>query len=676
MLNALVHTLLKWFSISFFASFFLLFSSVFAETQKLKMVDIRPTMQEILSYHVEFQEFSSLLVKRSFKVFLEHFDNEKFYLLDKEVASFLDLSDEKIKRITEQYYKDNFSEYEALNKLIEKTILRARNFRKEIARELMLNSDEQVSTIGESYLQYASSENQLKQRTKKLLQRFLAAEKKAKRTLVWTPETKAKILAFLERRLQRFEDFYLSIDNNGLSIGLEKKEHYLALHVLKAMAKSLDAHTAFFSPEEADEMRTSLEKQFEGVGVVLKESIDGVVIIDLIKGGPAEKSGKVNKGDLLVEIDEKSIVEKPYEDVLNLLKDNGKREILLGLKHLEENGTESRISVELRREKIVMGDERLQYSYLPYGDGIIAKLTLPSFYESGDGSSCEKDIREALRNLKTKGNILGLVLDLRENSGGFLNQAVKVAGLFITGGVVVISKYSHGEIQYLRDIDGRVYYNGPMLILTSKGSASAAEIVAQALQDYGAALVVGDERTYGKGSIQYQTVTDKNATAFFKVTVGKYYTVSGKSTQIEGVKADIVVPTEYSVYNIGERFLEYPLKNDRLPSAYVDPLTDVDQKSRQWFKKNYLPNIQKKQSHWIKMLPVLKDNSGFRLERGKNFNAFLKNLQLNDQEKNLSGALDPKTNWGVEDIQMDESVTILKDMAVMQQQNRTISSQK
>src|SRR5262249_53796114 len=158
----------------------------------------------------------------------------------------------------------------------------------------------------------------------------------------------------------------------------------------------------------------------------------------------------------------------------------------------------------------------------------------------------------------------GLVLDLRENAGGFLSQAVKVSGIFLSNGIVVISKYSRGDVHFLRNIVGRSYFNGPLVILTSKMSASASEIVAQALQDYGVGIVVGDERTFGKGSIQYQTVTDMSTDLFFKVTVGKYYTASGRTTQIEGVKTDIVVPTHYAPYHIGERYLEYPLSADKV----------------------------------------------------------------------------------------------------------------
>ena len=203
---------------------------------------------------------------------------------------------------------------------------------------------------------------------------------------------------------------------------------------------------------------------------------------------------------------------------------------------------------------------RRQYSFERYADGIIGKINLPSFYESAEGLSCEADLKAALRDLRKQGDLKGLVVDLRENSGGFLHQAVKVAGLFVSSGIIVISKYAHGETQYLRDIDGKSYYSGPLVLLTSRGSASAAEIVAQALQDYGTVLIVGDDRTYGKGTIQYQTVTDVSAATFFKVTVGRYYTVSGRTTQIEGVIADIQVPTYYSALAIGERYLQYPLE--------------------------------------------------------------------------------------------------------------------
>lgn len=628
---------------NFLIFFFLLVTTVqLCAVATLTKHDIRGTMQEMLKYHVEFKEFSPLIAKRSFKVFLEQFDPERTYLLAEEIKPFLELPEKTVQKIIEGYHRDDFPQYEALGRLISKAAERAREMRQEIERELVLNFEESKTTVGESYVHSPTNLEQMKDRVRKKLIRFLNAEKKSARGGEWNAERRAKIFAFLEKRLRRYETSYLP----G-----EKSEHYLAMHTLKAMAKSLDAHTAFFSPEEAFEMRTHLEKQFEGVGVVLREDVEGVVIIDMIRGSPADRSGKIKRGDLLVEIDGKSVASDPYEEILERMKGNGRKEVILGV---HRDGSLMRVA--LQREKIVMQDERLITHEEPFADGLIARLNLPSFYESDEGSSCEKDLREAFKRLKAKGKVLGAVLDLRQNSGGFLNQAVKTAGLFISSGVIVISKYAQGELQYLRDLDGHVYYTGPLIVLTSKASASAAEIVAQALQDYGATLVVGDERTYGKGTIQYQNVTDKGSGAFFKVTVGKYYTVSGRTTQIEGVKADILVPTEYCFYNIGERYLEYPLKNDRLPSAYLQP---PDQKNDSWWQKNSVQNIQKKFSIWAQICPALKKNSGYRIDKNKNYQLFIKSL-------NPETPLHKGENFGVDDLQMAEAVNILKDMILLQ----------
>jgi carboxyl-terminal processing protease len=595
-------------------------------------------MEEMFSYHVETREMTATLAKRSFKIFSEQFDPQKIYLTQAELKPFLELSSTQLEMVIDHYFADEYPEYQTLNSTISKAIERARQWRQEFYAEFMAQGDKINVGFSDTPSQSASNPDQLRKRIRLQLMQLFMLENKANDPQFWTVERRQKVCALYEKRFAHYESGYLPSN---------KSEHYLAMHILRAMARGLDAHTAYFSPEEAYEMRSSLEKQFEGIGVVLRENIEGVEISDFVKGGPAERSGKIQIGDLLVEIDGKPIANS-YADVLQQLKGSGKKEVNLGLRR----GADV-YNVELKREKIIMEGERLTYAAEPFADGIIGKLTLPSFYESSDSSSCEADIREALRELKKKGKLLGVVLDMRNNLGGFLSQAVKVSGLFITSGVVVISKYAQGEVQYLRNIDPRVYYNGPLVVLTSKLSASAAEIVAQALQDYGVALVVGDERTYGKGTIQYQTVTDTGAQSFFKVTVGRYYTVSGRSTQIEGVKADIVVPSAYAPYSIGERYLEYALRNDQIPPAYADPLADVPQKSRLWFQKNYLPYLQKKESDWVKMLPTLKSNSNYRLKNDQDFQVFLKQM---DRQS------DPNFNVGENDLQMGEAVSIIKDM--------------
>lgn len=638
-----------------------------AAPKVLTKADVRSSFEEMLNYHVEYKQLSSTLVKRSTKLFIEQFDPYKMYLMQDEVEAFVDRKEGEVEQAITRYYADDLSLFQQMNQTIQTSIVRAQKMRSELENAIIDGKEEVGPVSADSYNRYAGSQSELKNRIKLQLMSLLNAEGKAENITEWTTDKKRKVFALWERRFARIENTYLLKQQPQL------EEHYLVMHVLKALAKSLDAHTSFFSPEEAYEMRASLEKQFEGIGVVLREGIEGIVIINLIRGGPAEKSGKIAEGDLLVEINRKKTEGMTYEQVLDSLKGDGGRKIVLGIKKPGESQVQK---VELSREKIVMQDDRLQYSYQSYGDGIIAKLNLPSFYESNNASSCELDIREAILELKKQGKILGMVIDMRDNSGGFLNQAVKVAGLFITSGVVVISKYADGEMQYLRDVDGRIYYEGPLVLLTSKASASAAEIVAQSLQDYGTALVVGDERTYGKGSIQYQTVTDDDAKNFFKVTVGRYYTVSGRSTQIEGVKANILVPTDYYPYNIGERYLAYPLKNDQVAPAYVDPLVDIDQRHKPWFQTNYLPNIQKKLSIWTQMLPVLKSNSDYRISHNKNFSVFLKKQSPSTEGDLGNSSLLTADKMGVEDIQMAEAVQIIQDMISMRETKGLLQSKQ
>ena len=260
----------------------------------------------------------------------------------------------------------------------------------------------------------------------------------------------------------------------------------------------------------------------------------------------------------------------------------------------------------------------------------------------------------------------GLILDLRENSGGFLSQAVKVAGLFITNGIIVISKYSNGSERFYRDVDGKTSYDGPLVVLTSKATASAAEIVAQALQDYGVAVVVGDEHTYGKGTIQTQTVTDNQSTSYFKVTVGKYYTVSGNTPQKKGVKADIVAPSHWVHEQIGEGE-EGSVDADIIPSAFDDQLADVSSDVKSWYLKYYMPNLQHRTVVWRDLLPILKKNSEYRIAQNKNYQFFLKGGKVEEEsEEDEWNLVDQKNKtFGEDDLQMQEAVNILKDMIIL-----------
>lgn len=420
-----------------------------------------------------------------------------------------------------------------------------------------------------------------------------------------------------------------------------------------------------------------LQKEFKGIGLVLKETPKGAVVTHMLEGGPADKSKLIQIGDVLIEVDGETVIDQPFGKVMEKLHGEQNSSVKLTFKRKGEKGGADQIyNVELKRELIILNNDRVDVSSEPFGNGIIGKITLHSFYQ-GDGVSSEKDVRHAIEELEKKGPLRGLILDLRENSGGFLSQAVKVAGLFITNGVIVISKYSDGEERFYRDVEGNTAYDGPLIVLTSKATASAAEIVAQALQDYGVALIVGDEHTYGKGTIQTQTVTDNDSTSYFKVTVGKYYTVSGHTPQKEGVKADIVAPSHWNKEQIGESYLD-SVAPDTIPPVYEDKLQDISPDERAWYLKYYIPTVQHRTHVWRDMLPALRKNSEHRIAQNKNYQFFLKGAAESEE----SGGSDeddwesPGKNktFGEDDLEMEEGVNVLKDMIALRSQEKKTPS--
>ena len=644
------------FFLKFIALFICVGSLFGSDPYTLSLKDVRPSMDKMFAYHVENKTFSPIVVKRSLKIYIEQFDPDRLYLLKGEVEPFLSITPGQIRKVINHFNEDQFPEYANLNFLIEKAIYRSQRIRHQEVERLINEGPEAISQpIKSPSLNYPSSENELRERIYNRLVLEVRAYLKGRKDLNLTPQLIQKILNHRFKKTAAFEAGYL-----------DGSDHSLALHMLKAMAKSLDAHTGYYSPREAYEIRAALKKEFSGVGVVLREDFDGIYISGVVEGGPAEKSGNIQEGDILVAINHQGVEDMTFEDLLEIMKGRAGSKVTLGVKRNEET-----VHVDLIREKITMDNERVTVDFVPNGDGIIGRITVPAFYDNGGAVSLDRDMREALRTLKKEGDLQGIVMDFRENSGGFLSQAVKVASIFIQGGLIVISKYADGEVSYQRNIDGRLYFDGPLVILTSKASASAAEIVAQALQDFGVALVVGDERSYGKGSMQYQTITDEKAKAFFKVTVGRYYTASGRSPQIQGVQADVVVPTVFFPYNIGERYLEFPLSNDHLSGDVFHSLMNIKQNPYRDVASVAVPYLKPRETKWRQMLPRLIQNSQDRIDHNQNFQFFLKvgNGYRPKKVKGQTLADTQAENYGKSDLQMNEAVEIVKDMVSINREN-------
>lgn len=631
--------------------------------ENLEQEDIRPTVNKLLELHVDEHALSPKILQRSFNMYIERFDPQKIYLLKAEVQKISNPSSKFLKEALEDFKDEDYGNYEVMNNLFRNAIERSRSLRKEVYENFntILEQVDDSSFSPTKQDGYAASREALKERVSSSFALYTYTQVIINKTPI--DEKKDKVVALYERRLRSVEDDFLA--DQGLE-GFSNKESYLehhtTLNILKSFAKSLDSHTSYFSPQEAYNMKMQLEKGFQGIGVVLQEGLEGVLIRKIVPNGPAADSKAIESGDFIISVDGTNIENTAFDRVLELIRGKGGSGVNLTIRRFgkeSENPSKNEFDVQLQRRMIVMDDSRVDVYQEPYGDGLVGVLTLHSFYEGKNGISSEKDLRNAISKLKSQGKIKGLVLDLRNNSGGFLSQAVKVAGLFMSNGVVAISKYGNGSTRYFRDLDGYSVYDGPLVVLTSKASASAAEIVSQALQDYGRAVVVGDSRTYGKGSIQHQTVTRADAGMFYKVTVGRYYTASGKSTQIKGVLADIIVPSNYHNEKVGEEFLKYPLEKDSISPAFKDPLSDINQEFKEWFEKYYIPTLQKKTNFWELTLPKLQENSKQRIKKVKEFNEIMAGGD------SMIRVLSAREDEGLNDIQVNEAISIVKDMAVM-----------
>lgn len=318
------------------------------------------------------------------------------------------------------------------------------------------------------------------------------------------------------------------------------------------------------------------------------------------------------------------------------------------------------MEIEIIRGEVVLKESRLESTKHPFGDGCIGILHLFSFYQDSTSSSA-KDLTNAIEELKKDSKLKGIILDLRNNAGGVLTQAVAVTGLFIDKGVVVSVKDNTNSIQRLRNLEEKKIWDGPLLVLTNRGSASASEIVAQTLKEYGRAFVVGDAETFGKGTFQTFTLESSNygkvnPKGEFKVTRGRYYTVSGKSPQLIGVLADIIIPGSLSQLEIGEKHSKFPVSTDEISSSLDDDLSDLSPLLRLQLQNLYAAGKQAIITTYNPYLDILKTNSKERIESDKSYQNFIKELEKKDEKKDLS------ETFGQTDLQLREAIHIMSDL--------------
>ncbi|MGA0133056.1 MAG: carboxy terminal-processing peptidase [Opitutales bacterium] len=382
----------------------------------------------------------------------------------------------------------------------------------------------------------------------------------------------AKVAEAVERLRKRYEKAHSY---------LRLEQHEVEEAFLNAYTQQYDPHSTFMSGQTLEEFEIAMRNSLCGIGATLSDEDGYCVIKDILPGGPLDQSGKAKPGDKIIAV---SQGDGAPEDIVGMRLDRaitrirGKQGTTVRLTLDKAAGGRETIALKRDQIKLVGQLASARFFEMPAGKDFVSVgvVDLPSFYgknPDGTGSSPTADVEELIGKLKKMG-MQALIMDLRRNGGGLLTEAVDLSGLFIPKGSVLQVRDSQGRQEDYRDENEKVAWDGPLIVLTSKRSASASEIFAGAMHDHRRAIVVGDQTTHGKGSVQNiieLSRFDRKLKSAVKVTIQKWYAPSGSSIQLKGVPADIVVPSVWSVLPNAESDLERPLPWDSVKPSLTEP---------------------------------------------------------------------------------------------------------
>ena len=356
----------------------------------------------------------------------------------------------------------------------------------------------------------------------------------------------------------------------------EKTSEDLYAEYLDAFATALDPHSNYLSQEVLEDFQISMGLSLEGIGVALSTRDGYSVVEKIIPGGAAAGLKVLEPQDKIIAVaqdgeDSVDIIDMDLRDVVRLIR--GKRGTTVHLTVLRQGDTAERFQVSIVRDKINLEEQaaKIRFEEVEVGDELqkIAVLELPSFYGGNDpsGRQSSSDVAALLEEAK-KEKAVGLVLDLSRNGGGLLDTSVDIAGLFIEEGGIVAVRDTFSQVQVLRDPNSRIAWEGPLVVLISRVSASASEIVAGALKDYRRAVIVGDDHSFGKGTVQSMVPLPEGLGAL-KVTTALFFRPGGQSTQHAGVASDVIIPSIFGTDEFGEAHQTYSLPTQSI-TAFLD----------------------------------------------------------------------------------------------------------
>ena len=682
---------------------------IYFEVSNFKFSSDEPNKDRLLvdlvSYVLDKLHYDPKIINDDFSIkvydeFIEAIDSQKRFLLESDIeilSKYRLLIDDQINSSDITFFN---TAYEALiNRISE-----VEEFYEEILDEpFNFNIDEEINLDYEN-LNYATNLNDLKNLWRKRLKLSALDAYAAKKEINDDKSDSEKSQIKTDEEIEN--ESRSSIKDNlkdffQFNSELERSDWFSIY--LNSIVTQYDPHTTYLAPEAKEVFDQNISGKFQGIGARLSKTKQQVEIVEIIIGGPVWRDNLLNVGDIIISVAQ-SEDEEPTEislmkltDATDLIKGEKGTKVYLTVKRVDggvEQVVVTRDIVELEEtyaKSSIINDDLSKYGL----------INLPRFYVDFDDygeRNAATDLKKEILNLKSKG-INGLILDLRNNGGGSLKTVVDITGFFIEKGPVVQVKSIGGRKEVLRDNDPSILWDGPLVVLVNEFSASASEILAAALQDYNRAVILGSKQTYGKGTVQ--NIVDLNNVisgntygdlGSLKITTDKFYRVNGGSTQLEGVKSDIIFPNRYSYIDIGEKDLENPLSWDKIdPARYnnsgnIFNYSKVISDSKERINNNEYFALIDEHASWIKSQQddkiVSLDYLTYKgdLESSKSQNNKLKRIEefespyifqwnnTNDKEDNsYNDDIKEKRDRWIEslkkDIYVNEAMNLLRDLS-------------
>lgn len=564
-------------------SLFLLISSIsFAYTTDNKSPDPEKdkVLISVLNYmltrgHYVEKELNDEFSEIVFNNFIGGLDPSKRYFTKKDLKEF-----SKYKfQIDNQLKESDIAFYSLVYGRFLDKIKNAKNYYAVILNKSFNYKKDEIIDLDYKKQAYASSEKELlnfwrKQLKLQTIDRIQEQENLDEEKFKKDKLYKKRSFSILEKKaraevMTSMENLYIRIDE------LEHRDWFSTF--LNSIVGAFGPHTTYMAPNIKESFDQDMSGKLEGIGARLQKKGIYTHIVELVSGGPAWKQGELEDGDIILKVAQENeepldIVGMRLDDAIKFIKGPKDTKVLLTVKK-KIDGTTKVITIT---RDIVQLDETFVKSSVVEKDGKkYGVINLPKFYINFDDRNFRdsaKDMEKEIERLKEE-NVEGLLIDLRNNGGGSLDTAIKIAGLFVDKGPVVQIKYRNEAPIVKEDVNKKIQWTGSLVLLVNELSASASEIFAAAMQDYNRAVILGGNQTYGKGTVQNILPVNKfypnydQDLGYLKMTIQKFYRINGGSTQVEGVYSDIAMPTRFSYMKYGERDLEGALPWDKVPQA-------------------------------------------------------------------------------------------------------------